>query len=83
MKRISKAMVERGGWRYCCVCRQLGPRAKAHWQHEGREYCDAHKPAPELELGIAGWPNDRGIVFAGPDAEKWKAIHDGINGKQT
>jgi predicted GIY-YIG superfamily endonuclease len=46
MKRISKAMVERGGWCYCCVCRQLGPRVKAHWQHEGREYCDTHKPAP-------------------------------------
>jgi predicted GIY-YIG superfamily endonuclease len=44
MKRITKDMVERGGWRYCCVCRQLGPRVKAHWQHEGREYCDAHKP---------------------------------------
>ncbi|MFP3564712.1 hypothetical protein [Paraburkholderia sp. SIMBA_030] len=46
MKRITKAMVEQGGWRYCCVCRKLGPRVKAHWQHEGREYCDAHKPSP-------------------------------------
>ncbi|NYH21404.1 hypothetical protein GGD40_000883 [Paraburkholderia bryophila] len=46
MKRITKEMVERGGWRYCCVCRKLGPRVKAHWQHEGREYCDAHKPSP-------------------------------------
>jgi hypothetical protein len=45
MKRITKDMVERGGWRYCCVCRQLGPRVKAHWQYEAREYCDAHKPA--------------------------------------
>jgi predicted GIY-YIG superfamily endonuclease len=46
MKRITKEMVTRGGWRYCCVCRQLGPRVKAHWQHEGREYCDEHKPKP-------------------------------------
>jgi hypothetical protein len=46
MKRITKEMVELGGWRYCCVCRRLGPRVKAHWQHEGREYCDQHKPSP-------------------------------------
>lgn len=46
MKRITKEMVERGGWRYCCVCKKLGPRVKAHWQHEGREYCDEHKPSP-------------------------------------
>lgn len=46
MKRITKDMVERGGWRYCCMCRKLGPRVKAHWQHEGREYCDEHKPKP-------------------------------------
>nr|WKF58799.1 hypothetical protein HUO10_003300 [Paraburkholderia busanensis] len=46
MKRITKDMVKNGGWRYCCVCRRLGPRVKAHWQHEGREYCDEHKPSP-------------------------------------
>jgi hypothetical protein len=46
MKRISKAMIERGGWRYCCVCKKLGPRVKAHWTHEGRDYCDEHKPSP-------------------------------------
>lgn len=44
MKRITKAMIAAGGWRYCCVCKQLGPRVKAHWTHEGREYCDAHRP---------------------------------------
>lgn len=44
MKRITKDMVNTGGWRYCCVCRQLGPRVKAHWTHEGRDYCDEHKP---------------------------------------
>jgi hypothetical protein len=49
MKRITKDMVDRGGWRYCCVCRKLGPRVKAHWQHEGREYCDVHKPSPTPE----------------------------------
>jgi hypothetical protein len=49
MKRITKDMVDRGGWRYCCVCRKLGPRVKAHWQHEGREYCDEHKPSSTPE----------------------------------
>lgn len=44
MKRITKAMVEAGGWRYCCVCSNEGPRIKAHWTHKGRDYCDAHKP---------------------------------------
>lgn len=42
MKRITKAMIEAGGWRYCCMCN--GPRVKAHWTHAGREYCDVHKP---------------------------------------
>ena len=46
MTRITKAMIERSGWRYCCVCRKLGPRVKAHWTHEGRDYCDDHKPSP-------------------------------------
>jgi hypothetical protein len=46
MKRITKDMVKQGGWRYCCVCKSLGPRVKAHWTHEGREYCDEHKPSP-------------------------------------
>jgi hypothetical protein len=58
MQRITKAMVERGGWRYCCECRKTGPRVKAHWQHQGREYCDAHKPKPEQtteRLSEADW----------------------------
>jgi hypothetical protein len=46
VKRITKDMVKAGGWRYCCVCRKQGPRVKAHWEHEGREYCDEHKPSP-------------------------------------
>lgn len=46
MTRITKAMIERSGWRYCCVCRKLGPRVKAHWTHDGRDYCDEHKPEP-------------------------------------
>ena len=50
MKRITKDMIERGGWRYCCECKKLGPRVKAHWTQGGRDYCDAHKdkPAPSL-----------------------------------
>ncbi|HGO6078331.1 hypothetical protein [Burkholderia cenocepacia] len=47
MTRITKAMVQAGGWRYCCVCRALGPRVKAHWTHGGRDYCDAHKDRAE------------------------------------
>lgn len=47
MKRITKDMVSRSGWRYCCVCRKIGPRVKAHWEHADREYCDAHKPTDE------------------------------------
>jgi hypothetical protein len=43
---LASGDLEWDGWRYCCVCRGLGPRVKAHWQHEGREYCDQHKPAP-------------------------------------
>ena len=45
MKRITKAMVEAGGWRYCCECGKSGPRVKAHWTHKGRDYCDTHKPS--------------------------------------
>ncbi|WP_157381940.1 hypothetical protein [Burkholderia ubonensis] len=50
MKRITKEMVERGGWRYCCECRKTGPRVKAHWNHGGRDYCDEHKPPPTPTL---------------------------------
>ncbi|HKR45467.1 MAG TPA: hypothetical protein VJU59_38330 [Paraburkholderia sp.] len=49
MKRITKDMVVRGGWRYCHMC--SGPRVKAHWTHEGRDYCDEHKPT---EAQISG-----------------------------
>ncbi|WP_171983995.1 hypothetical protein [Burkholderia cenocepacia] len=45
MKRITKAMVQAGGWRYCCECAAHGSRVKAHWTHKGRDYRDAHKPA--------------------------------------
>lgn len=55
MKRITKDMVERGGWRYCCFCKRLGPRVKAHWTHEGRDYCDEHKPGPTPV--VAPYPN--------------------------
>jgi hypothetical protein len=66
MKRITKDMVERGGWRYCCVCRKLGPRVKAHWQHEGREYCDAHKPDAKPAL-----PGDR---LSEADYQTWMRL---------
>ncbi|MCA8073186.1 hypothetical protein FOC29_28055 [Burkholderia vietnamiensis] len=45
MKRITKAMKQAGGHRYCRECAAHGPRVKAHWTHKGRDYCDAHKPA--------------------------------------
>ncbi|WP_179235063.1 MULTISPECIES: hypothetical protein [unclassified Burkholderia] len=45
MKRITKAMKQASGHRYCCECAAHGPRVKAHWTHKGRDYCDAHKPA--------------------------------------
>lgn len=50
MKRITKDMIERGGWRYCCVCKKLGPRVKAHWTHRGQSFCNEHKDkaAPSL-----------------------------------
>ncbi len=61
MERITKAMVARGGWRYCCACRKAGPRAKAHWTHAGRDYCDGHKPEaaaqPSFEKGAKSSAN--------------------------
>lgn len=52
MKRITKDMIERGGWRYCCICRLTNPRVKAHYTHEGRDYCDEHKPRDTPMPGI-------------------------------
>ncbi|WP_179257662.1 hypothetical protein [Burkholderia sp. AU6039] len=49
MKRITKAMKQAGGHRYCCECAAHGPRVKAQWTHKGRDYCDAHKPAETAE----------------------------------
>lgn len=46
MTRISKAMVQRGGKRYCCTCKASGERVRAIWAQHGRDYCEAHKPEP-------------------------------------